>query len=84
MYKSEGFGKPFGPVSQVGDRIGCGIKFPRDEDGDIPQQVKVFFTHNRKEVCHHFTHANNIYMYNIIWDFFLSVNIHYNLLIINL
>lgn len=50
LFKSEGFGKPFGPQSQVGDKLGCGIKFPRDEDGETPQQVKVFFTHNRKEV----------------------------------
>ncbi|XP_052066245.1 SPRY domain-containing protein 3-like [Mytilus californianus] len=50
LFKSEGFGKPFGPVSQVGDKLGCGIKFCKDDDGETPQQVKVFFTHNRKEV----------------------------------
>lgn len=50
LFKSEGFGKPFGPVSQVGDKLGCGIKFSMDDDGESPQQVKVFFTHNRKEV----------------------------------
>ena len=53
LFKAEGFGKPFGPQSQVGDKLGCGIKFPRDEDGETPQQVKVFFTHNRKEVLYH-------------------------------
>ena len=52
LFKSEGFGKPFGPVSQVGDKLGCGIKFTKDDDGETPQQVKVFFTHNRKEVDH--------------------------------
>lgn len=51
LYKANGFGKPFGTKSQTGDRIGCGIKFPAPEDGGSPgQSVKVFFTHNGKEV----------------------------------
>lgn len=54
LYKANGFGKPFGPKSQVGDRIGCGIKFPKlsaDQENPAAQNMaKVFFTHNGKEV----------------------------------
>ncbi|KAK3101514.1 hypothetical protein FSP39_004141 [Pinctada imbricata] len=53
LYKSNGFGKAFGPKSQAGDRIGCGVKFPRasEDDEALPAQMaKVFFTHNGKEV----------------------------------
>ena len=54
LYKANGFGKPFGPKSQVGDRIGCGIKFPKQnadqENPAAPNMAKVFFTHNGKEV----------------------------------
>lgn len=54
LYKANGFGKPFGPKSQVGDRIGCGIKFPKpsaDQENQAAQNMaKVFFTHNGKEV----------------------------------
>ncbi|OWF36364.1 SPRY domain-containing protein 3-like isoform X1 [Mizuhopecten yessoensis] len=49
LYKANGFGKPFGSKSQTGDRIGCGIKFSAPEEGP-GQSVKVFFTHNGKEV----------------------------------
>lgn len=52
LYKAHGFGKPFGFKSQVGDKIGCGIKFqaPEEMGGAQSQTAKVFFTHNGKEV----------------------------------
>ncbi|XP_069132478.1 SPRY domain-containing protein 3-like isoform X2 [Argopecten irradians] len=51
LYKANGFGKPFGTKSQTGDKIGCGIKFSAPEEGP-GQSVKVFFTHNGKEVSY--------------------------------
>lgn len=51
LFKANGFGRVFGPKNYIGDKVGCGIIFDRDEDeeGHKPT-AKVFFTRNGKEV----------------------------------
>lgn len=52
LFKGSGFGRPFGPKCNIGDRMGCGIKFKRNEDErpQPEQAVQVFFTRNGQEV----------------------------------
>ncbi|XP_064600624.1 SPRY domain-containing protein 3-like isoform X2 [Liolophura sinensis] len=51
LFKANGFGRVFGPKNYIGDKVGCGIIFDRDEDeeGHKPT-AKVFFTRNGKEI----------------------------------
>ncbi|WAR02960.1 SPRY3-like protein [Mya arenaria] len=52
LFKASGFGRPFGPKCDVGDKMGCGIKF-RKNDEERPQHeqaVQVFFTRNGQEI----------------------------------
>lgn len=46
LYKSQGFGTPFGPRCSTGDRMGCGIRFSQGHS----QSALVFFTRNGKEI----------------------------------
>ncbi|XP_045174288.1 SPRY domain-containing protein 3-like [Mercenaria mercenaria] len=52
LFKASGFGRPFGPKCNIGDKMGCGIKFKRNEDErpQPEQAVQVFFTRNGQEV----------------------------------
>ncbi|KAL4224836.1 hypothetical protein ACF0H5_015532 [Mactra antiquata] len=52
LFKASGFGRPFGPKCNIGDKMGCGIKFKRhEEERPQPEQaVQVFFTRNGQEV----------------------------------
>lgn len=52
LYKANGRGRAFGTPCEVGDRVGCGIKFEQllqDEEA-FRHVVPVFFTKNGKEV----------------------------------
>jgi len=52
LYKGRPRGQPFGPRCQVGDRVGCGIKFDAisKNAGLHASMVPVFFTKNGKEI----------------------------------
>ena len=52
LYKAKGHGRPFGQPCDVGDRMGCGIKFEqvKDDAAALRHVVPVFFTKNGKEV----------------------------------
>lgn len=53
LFKASGFGRPFGSKCNIGDRMGCGIKFKANEGEERPQPdqaVQVFFTRNGQEV----------------------------------
>ena len=53
LFKASGFGRPFGSKCNIGDRMGCGIKFKANEGDERPQPdqaVQVFFTRNGQEV----------------------------------
>ena len=47
LFHHDGFGKPFGSTSTVGDRMGCGVDFDTDEGYGY---VNVFFTRNGEQV----------------------------------
>ena len=47
LFFQDGFGKPFGPTSSVGDRMGCGVDFDTDVGYGY---VSVFFTRNGQQV----------------------------------
>lgn len=51
LFKSNAHGRPFGPQSNAGDKIGCGINFSEVVNDD-PQRrmVPVVFTRNGNEV----------------------------------
>ncbi|XP_052251327.1 SPRY domain-containing protein 3-like isoform X1 [Dreissena polymorpha] len=49
LYKASGFGSPFGEKCNIGDIMGCGIKFAKNEE-KFKQAVNVFFTRNGREV----------------------------------
>jgi len=51
LFKSNAHGRPFGPQSNSGDKIGCGINFS-EVINDDPQRrmVPVVFTRNGNEV----------------------------------
>ena len=46
LYHASGTGKPFGPVSNKGDRVGCGVSFLQSS----PNHCFIFFTHNGVEI----------------------------------
>jgi hypothetical protein len=55
MYRGRPVGSAFGPRAEVGDKIGCGIKFtspsPQGKNqGLLSSSFQAFFTHNGKEV----------------------------------
>jgi len=52
LYKGRPRGCPFGPRCQVGDRVGCGVKFDAaaKNSGLAAGMVPVFFTRNGKEL----------------------------------
>ena len=52
LYKGRPRGQPFGPKCQVGDRVGCGVKFDAvaKNSGLSASMVPVFFTKNGKEI----------------------------------
>ncbi|KAL5006891.1 hypothetical protein ScPMuIL_015697 [Solemya velum] len=45
-----GMGNAFGPKCNLGDKMGCGIRFQTTESGGPAQSVRVFFTRNGKEI----------------------------------
>ena len=47
LFFQDGYGKPFGPTSSVGDRMGCGVDFDTDVGYGY---VNVFFTRNGEQV----------------------------------
>ena len=47
LYYQRGYGRAFGPLCTVGDRMGCGIDFASE---DSMGNIKVFFTKNGKQV----------------------------------
>ncbi|XP_052226309.1 SPRY domain-containing protein 3-like isoform X2 [Dreissena polymorpha] len=52
LFKASGFGRPFGAKCNIGDRMGCGVKFKKSEEDrqQVEQAVQVFFTRNGQEV----------------------------------
>jgi len=52
LYKGRPRGQAFGPKCQVGDRVGCGVKFDAiaKNSGLAASMVPVFFTKNGKEI----------------------------------
>lgn len=52
LFKNAGLGESFGPTCKTGDRMGCGIKFQRNqEERRCPEQThQVFFTKNGVEI----------------------------------
>ena len=46
LYHATGNGRPFGPVSTQGDKVGCGVSFLQSS----PKHCFVFFTHNGVEI----------------------------------
>ena len=51
LFKANGRGRAFGPKCNVGDKVGCGVKFDQMREEDAAKQVvPVFFTRNGKEV----------------------------------
>ncbi|CAC5404522.1 unnamed protein product [Mytilus coruscus] len=51
IYIENGYGRPYGPSSNVGDIIGCGIHLPTETTASkSPLKACVFFTHNGKKL----------------------------------
>ena len=59
LYKGRPRGQPFGPLCDVGDKVGCGIRLAPSQDQkfsgnfspEVPaSKVVVFFTKNGKEI----------------------------------
>merc|ERR1719211_493618 len=57
LFRGKDVGAPFGPRADVGDKVGCGIKFTPTQSGgknSFPvggaSSGQLFFTHNSKEI----------------------------------
>merc|ERR1712110_699200 len=53
LFRSREVGSPFGPRSEPGDKIGCGIKFLSSSSASrnpLAASFQLFFTHNGKEI----------------------------------